>query len=137
MQLPDRVYIVEAGPRDGLQNEPERLSVEQKRRFIEALAATGLRDLEVEAFVHPKWVPQMANSDEVIRSLPAVPGVRYSALVPNLKGLERALETGLRRIAVFTAASESFTQKNINTSIQGSLDMFRPVVQQAQASGVA
>lgn len=137
MNLPPHVNVVEVGPRDGLQNEPEVVTASQKRAFIEALADAGVHDIEVGAFVHPKWVPQMADSDEVIRSLAARPGVRYSALVPNLKGLERALAAGIRRIAVFTAASESFTRRNINSTIAESLETFRPVVQQAQAAGVS
>src|SRR6185369_6688358 len=103
--LPDSVRIVEVGPRDGLQNQPTILPSDTKIEFIRQLAETGLRDIEVASFVHPQWVPQLADADEMIPRLPHVPGVRYSALVPNMKGLERALKTGIPRIAVFTAAS--------------------------------
>ncbi|HEY4001771.1 MAG TPA: hydroxymethylglutaryl-CoA lyase [Candidatus Xenobia bacterium] len=131
------IRLVEVGPRDGLQNEATTVGVEQKVAFINALAAAGERDIEVGAFVHPKWVPQMAGSEDVIKALPTLDGVRWSALVPNLKGLERALACGIRRIAVFTAASETFNQKNINMSIQASLDGYRPVVHQALQAGLS
>src|SRR5215813_3614172 len=126
-QLPRSVRIVEVGPRDGLQNEARTVPTEKKAEFIRLLAAAGLKDIEVASFVHPKWVPQLADAAELIGSLKTIPGVTYSALVPNMKGLERAIETGIRRIAVFTAASETFNQKNINMTIDESIDVFRPV----------
>src|ERR1051326_4112617 len=112
--LPKSVRIVEVGPRDGLQNESAIVPAVRKAEFIELLAAAGLQDIEVASFVHPKWVPQLADAEELIRHLEPAPDVRYSALVPNMKGLERAVESGIRRIAVFTAASETFNRKNIN-----------------------
>src|SRR5690242_1264847 len=112
--LPQSVRIVEVGPRDGLQNEAAIVPTENKAKFVRMLAAAGLKDIEVASFVHPKWVPQLADAAQLIGLLEPSPGVRYSALVPNMKGLERALETGIRRIAVFTAASETFNRKNIN-----------------------
>src|ERR1044071_512517 len=96
------VRIVEVGPRDGLQNEAKTVATEKKAEFIKLLAAAGLKEIEVASFVHPKWVPQLADSEELIQQLEFSPNVRYSALVPNMKGLERALASGIRRIAVFT-----------------------------------
>ena len=115
-KYPKKVKIVEVGPRDGLQNESEIISLEDKSKFIDLLAASGLKDLEIGAFVHPKRVPQMADSQELIKTVLTKPasGVNYSALVPNMRGFENALESGIKRIAVFTAASETFTSKNIN-----------------------
>jgi hydroxymethylglutaryl-CoA lyase len=135
--LPKSVRIVEVGPRDGLQNEAKIVSTSKKAEFISLLVAAGLQDVEVASFVHPKWVPQLADAQELIRQLETVPGVRFSALVPNMKGLERALQSGIRRIAVFTAASETFNRKNINMSIQESIDTFRPVVSQALREGLS
>ena len=120
------VRIVEVGPRDGLQNEAAPVSTEVKLRFIEALAASGLREIEATSFVSPKWVPQLGDADALWVQLPSGPA--YSALVPNVKGLDRAISAGVKRIALFTAASESFVQKNINMSIDQSLDVFRDVV---------
>ena len=120
--LPKTVRIVEVGPRDGLQNQPRILSTDKKLEFIRLLAEAGLKDIEVSSFVHPKWIPQLADADELIPRLPTFPGMRYSVLVPNLKGLERALKTGVSHIAVFTAASETFNKKNINMTIAESLD---------------
>ncbi|MFZ1426149.1 MAG: hydroxymethylglutaryl-CoA lyase [Geminicoccaceae bacterium] len=130
------VTIVEVGPRDGLQNEAAPVPVAAKVALIEALAEAGLPVVEVGSFVSPKWVPQMAGSDEVLRAVRQRPGVRYPVLVPNLKGLEAALAAGAREIAVFGAASETFSQKNINCSIAESLDRFRPVVANAVARRV-
>ncbi len=135
--LPKQARIVEVGPRDGLQNEPEAISTEDKRRFIHLLVASGLQQIEVTSFVHPKRIPQLADAADLIRSLQPHPGVTYSALVPNMKGLERAQETGIQRIAVFTAASETFTQKNINMTIKESLDTFRPVIEGGLALGMS
>lgn len=136
-QLPKRVRIVEVGPRDGLQNEARTVPTADKAEFIRLLAAAGLVDIEVASFVHPKWVPQLADAQELIQQLPANAGVRYSALVPNMKGLERAMASGIRRIAIFTAASETFNRKNINMGIQESLDVFKPVVERALGEGLS
>jgi hydroxymethylglutaryl-CoA lyase len=120
------VRIVEVGPRDGLQNEAVPVPTAVKLRFIGALGAAGLQEIEATSFVSPKWVPQLADADVLWPQL--TPGPKYSALVPNLKGLERAIVAGVDRIALFTAASESFTQKNINMSIDQSLEAFQDVV---------
>jgi hydroxymethylglutaryl-CoA lyase len=135
--LPTAVRIVEVGPRDGLQNEPVSVATEKKAQFIRMLAAAGLKEIEVASFVHPKWVPQLADAAQLIGQLEPVPGVRYSALVPNMKGLERALEAGIQRIAVFTAASETFNRKNINMGVRESIDVFRPVVERALQQNVS
>jgi len=136
MALPKSVEIVEVGPRDGLQNEPKSLPAAVKVALIEALAAAGCRVVEAGAFVSPKWVPQMADTAEVLAALKRRPGVRYPVLVPNLKGLERALAADVEEIAVFGAASETFTQRNINCSIAESLERFAPVCAQAIAAGL-
>lgn len=136
-ELPKSVRIVEVGPRDGLQNEQTILSVDRKLEYIRLLIAAGLDDIEVSSFVHPRWVPQLADAAELIGHLPKAAGVRYSALVPNMKGLERALATGIERIAVFTAASETFNKKNINMGIAESIDTYRPVVEKALQEGVS
>lgn len=133
---PRRATIVEVGPRDGLQNEREPIATEHKRRFIEMLVAAGLTDIEVTSFVHPSRVPQLADASELIASLPRLGAIRYSALVPNEKGLERAVESGISRIAVFTAASETFTQRNIGMTIAQSLEVFREVVRRATSGGL-
>jgi hydroxymethylglutaryl-CoA lyase len=135
--LPKRVRIVEVGPRDGLQNESKIVATQDKAEFIRLLAAAGLKDIEVASFVHPKWVPQLADAQELIKALTLLPDVRYSALVPNMKGLERALQTGIRRIAVFTAASETFNRKNINMGIDESIAVFKPVVADALKEGIS
>src|SRR5215470_19279478 len=135
--LPKSVRIVEVGPRDGLQNEAKTIPTDKKAEFIKLLVAAGLKDIEVASFVHPKWVPQLADAQELIQQLEFNPDVRYSALVPNMKGLERALASGIRRIAVFTAASETFNRKNINMGIQESIDVFRPVVARALKDGIS
>ncbi len=137
VNLPKSVRIVEVGPRDGLQNEAKTVATDKKAEFIRLLAAAGLKDIEVASFVHPKWVPQLADAAELIRMLEPVAGVRYSALVPNMKGLDRAIETGIRRIAVFTAASETFNRKNINMGVQESIEVFRPVVERALKEGIS
>jgi hydroxymethylglutaryl-CoA lyase len=136
MTLPRRVQIVEVGPRDGLQNESVAVPLQTKLALVTALANAGCARIEAGAFVSPRWVPQMADSEALFAALPPRPGVRYSALVPNLAGLERARAAGVREIAVFGAASESFSRKNINCSIAESLDRFRPVVDAARASGM-
>src|SRR5882672_6004309 len=135
--LPATVHIVEVGPRDGLQNEAKIVPTGKKAEFIKLLAASGLKDIEIASFVHPKWVPQLADAQELIEQLEPNPNVRYSALVPNMKGLERAIESGIRRIAVFTAASETFNRKNINMGIQESIDVFKPVVDRALKEGMS
>jgi hydroxymethylglutaryl-CoA lyase len=135
--LPTNVRIVEVGPRDGLQNESAIVPTAKKAEFIKLLAAAGLEDIEVASFVHPKWIPQLADADELIGQLEAAPNIRYSALVPNMKGLERAIKSGIRRIAVFTAASETFNQKNINMGIHESINVFRPVVDRALKEGMS
>ena len=131
-----QVKIVEVGPRDGLQNEKNPVPLAAKVALIEQLGAAGLRFIEAAAFVSPKWVPQMADSAAVMREITRLPGVCYSALTPNLKGLEAALAAHCDEVAVFGAASESFSQRNINCSIDESLARFRPVVEQALAAGV-
>ncbi|HEX6103231.1 MAG TPA: hydroxymethylglutaryl-CoA lyase [Alphaproteobacteria bacterium] len=136
MRLPDRVRMVEVGPRDGLQNESKTVPLEVKVELIDRLSATGLPVIEAGSFVSPKWVPQMADTAEVLARIRRAPGVRYPVLVPNMKGLEAALASGVEEIAVFGAASESFSQKNINCSIAESLDRFRPVVEMARGKGV-
>ena len=134
--MSDRVKIVEVGPRDGLQNEPQLVPAAIKVALIERLAAAGLCDIEATSFVSPKWVPQMADAAEVLASLKPVAGVRYPVLVPNLQGLERALAAGVKDIAVFTAASDAFNRKNINASVDESLLRIQPVVSEALAKGL-
>jgi len=136
-KLPHKVRIVEVGPRDGLQNEQKTVPTEKKAEFIKLLVGSGLRDIEVASFVHPKWVPQLSDAEDLVRRLEFSPEIRFSALVPNLRGLERAIAAGLRRIAVFTAASETFNRKNINMGIQESIDVFRPVVARALTEGMS
>ncbi|MHB0775250.1 hydroxymethylglutaryl-CoA lyase [Halomonas sp. WWR20] len=136
MAFPHSVRLVEVGPRDGLQNEPEPISTATKLELIDRLGAAGIRHIEAASFVSPKWVPQMADHREVMTGLTRRPGVVYSALTPNLKGLEAALECGVEEVAVFGAASESFSQKNINCSIAESLQRFEPVLERAKAANV-
>jgi isopropylmalate/homocitrate/citramalate synthase len=133
---PGRIRIVEVGPRDGLQNEPQVVPTAVKIELIERLAAAGLPAVEAGAFVSPKWVPQMADTAEVLAGLTRRPGTSYPVLVPNEKGLERALDCRVEEIAVFGAASESFSKRNINCSIAESLDRFRPVCARALAEGL-
>lgn len=136
MVRPRGVRIVEVGPRDGLQNEKQLVPTAIKLELISRLAACGLKTIEATAFVSPKWVPQMADSAELMRALERRDGVSYPVLVPNMKGFEAALAVGAQEIAVFGAASEAFSQKNINCSIAESLDRFRPVVAAAQTANV-
>ncbi|MGH7102931.1 MAG: hydroxymethylglutaryl-CoA lyase [Acetobacteraceae bacterium] len=136
MSYPARVRIVEVGPRDGLQNEQAHVPTETKVALIEALADAGLRSIEAGSFVSPRWVPQMADTAAVLHGLRRRPGVRYPVLVPNLTGLERALAAGVEEIAVFTAASETFSRRNINCSIEESLSHFALVIEQALAAGL-
>ncbi len=134
--LPGAVRIVEVGPRDGLQNEKALIPTEQKIQFIQMLASAGLPVVEATSFVSPRAIPQLSDASEVMAGLARLPTTSYPVLVPNLKGMERALAAGVRAIAVFTAASESFTQHNINATIAQSLANFRPVVALARQEGV-
>ncbi|MBW7909849.1 MAG: hydroxymethylglutaryl-CoA lyase [Alphaproteobacteria bacterium] len=133
---PAQVRIVEVGPRDGLQNESAQLSPDVKIAFIDMLSAAGLQTIEAGAFVSPKWVPQMADSDKVFAGIQRKAGVSYPALVPNEKGVEAAIAAGVREVAVFSAASESFSQKNINCTIDESLARFAPVMNMARAHDI-
>ena len=130
------VRIVEMAPRDGLQNEKAVVPTETKAAFVDALSAAGYDEIEVSAFVSPKWIPQLADAEEVFGRIQRREGVVYSALVPNEQGLERALKARVGKIAVFTAASETFNRKNINASIAESIERFVPVVPRAQAAGL-
>jgi hydroxymethylglutaryl-CoA lyase len=132
----DTVRIVEVGPRDGLQNEKVIIPTEAKIAYITALADAGLRVIEAGALVSPKWVPQMADTAEVYRNIPKDPGVEYPVLVPNMKGLERAIEADVKSIAIFTAASETFNKRNINRSIRESIENYAPVAQRALEQGM-
>ncbi|MBV8517285.1 MAG: hydroxymethylglutaryl-CoA lyase [Acidobacteria bacterium] len=132
----DHVKVVEVGPRDGLQNEKVTIPTAAKVAYITALGDAGLRVIEAGAFVSPKWVPQMADSAEVYREIPKDPGVEYPVLVPNLKGFERAIEAGVRSIAIFTAASDTFNKRNINMSIDDSFANYAPVVARAREEGM-
>ena len=136
MALPASVRIVEVGPRDGLQNEKAMVSTADKIELIDRLSATGLQTIEATSFVSPKWVPQMADAAEVYAGIERRAGIAYPVLVPNLQGYERARSVGVSEIAVFTAASEAFNQRNINASIDESLERFAPVMSTAQADGV-
>ena len=137
MNLPKHVKIVEVGPRDGLQNEKQAIDTATKVALIARLGASGLKTIEATAFVSPKWVPQMADNAEVMRQITRLDGVTYPVLTPNLKGLEAALATGVTEVAVFAAASEAFSQKNINCSISESIERFVPVIESAREHGVA
>ncbi len=134
--LPERVTVYEVGPRDGLQNEKETLPVDVRAAFVDLLADAGLEAIEAGSFVSPKAIPQLADSEELYRLIHPASGVRYPALVPNLQGLERALSVGVREIAVFTAASETFNRKNINAGVDESIERFRPVVERAKAEKI-
>ena len=136
MKLPPRVTIVEVGPRDGLQNEKAAIATVDKIAFVDRLTAAGHAIVEVSAFVSPKWVPQMADAAEVFAGISRKPGVRYTALVPNRAGLERALAAGVSEVAIFAAASETFSRKNINQSIGDSLATYKGVCDEAKAAGL-
>lgn len=136
MTVPPRVRIVEVSPRDGLQNERATVDVATKLALIDALADAGAVTIEAGSFVAPKWVPQMADTDQVFARLDRRPGVTYQALVPNLQGVERALAAGVDEVAVFAAASETFSRKNTNGSIAEVMQRFLPVAARAQAAGV-
>ena len=136
MPLPAAVRIVEVGPRDGLQNEKTIVPTVAKIELIDRLSATGLQAIEATSFVSPKWVPQLADAAEVFTGITRKPGVRYPVLVPNEQGYERARAVRADEVAVFTAASEAFNRKNINASIDESIERFRPVLDRARADGV-
>ncbi|MBV8172697.1 MAG: hydroxymethylglutaryl-CoA lyase [Candidatus Eremiobacteraeota bacterium] len=133
---PRRVTVVEVGPRDGLQNERVEIATDVKVRFIDALTSAGLPVIEATSFVSAKSIPQLADADAVLRTVRRAPGVRYPVLVPNERGLERALAAGATAIAVFTAASDEFNRRNINASIDESIDRFVPVLKRAKADGI-
>jgi len=134
--LPDRVTIYEVGPRDGLQNESAIVPVDVKVAFIEALVEAGLPIVEATSFVHPTWVPQLADAAEVVDRLPVAGRVPLPVLVPNERGLDRALEAGVRHIAIFASATETFAERNLNSSVESQFAMFEPVVRRALAAGV-
>lgn len=136
MSMPTAVRIVEVGPRDGLQNEKTIIPTATKIALIDRLSRTGLRTIEATSFVSPKWIPQLADAAEVFSGIERRPGITYPVLVPNEKGYERAREVGADEVAVFTAASEAFNQRNINASIDESIERFRPVLERARADGV-
>ncbi len=136
MALPTKVKIVDVGPRDGLQNEAVPVSAAVKVKLVDMLSDAGLPVVEAGSFVSPKWVPQMAASDEVMKGITRKAGVSYPVLTPNMKGFEGAMAVGAEEVAIFGAASESFSQKNINCSIAESLERFAPVVEAAKAKGV-
>ncbi|MES9538473.1 hydroxymethylglutaryl-CoA lyase [Actinomadura sp. NPDC000600] len=134
--LPERVTIYEVGPRDGLQNEKAVVPAEVKAEFVTRLAGAGLRTIETTSFVHPKWVPQLADAEELLDILPRSPELRYPVLVPNERGLDRALANGVTEIAIFGSATETFARRNLNRTVDESLAMFAPVVERARAEGL-
>jgi hydroxymethylglutaryl-CoA lyase len=133
---PRRVTIVEVGPRDGLQNETALVSTADKIAFVDRLSAAHLPVIEVSAFVSPKWVPQMADAAEVFAGITRAPGTRYTALVPNLAGLDRAIAAGVNEVAIFASSTETFSRKNINQSIDGSLATYKAVCDRAISAGL-
>ena len=136
MHLPGKIKMVEVGPRDGLQNELDTVSTAVKIELIDRLSGAGLRAIEAGSFVSPKWVPQMADTAEVLAGINRKPGVSYGALTPNMQGFDRALEAKADEVAVFAAASETFSQKNVNCSINESIERFRPVTEAAREAGI-
>ena len=136
MKMPPRVKLVDVGPRDGLQNEKEPVPAEVKIGLVHRLQDAGLKEIEVTSFVSPRWVPQMADAAQVMAGIDRKPGVRYSVLTPNMKGFEAALPSRPDEIVVFAAASEAFSQRNINCSIAESIERFAPVVEAAKAKGI-
>lgn len=136
MAMPTTVRLVEVGPRDGLQNEAQPIDVADKVRLVDDLTDAGVSYIEVGSFVSPKWVPQMAGSAQVFAGIRQRPGVTYAALAPNLRGFEDAVAAGVKEVAVFAAASEAFSQRNINCSISDSLQRFEPIMNAALAHGV-
>lgn len=135
-KLPASVTVCEVGPRDGLQNESELLPTEVKAEFVERLVDAGHRVVETTSLVHPEWVPQLADAEELLRRIDRRPGVRYPVLVPNRRGLERAVDLGVADIAVFGSATESFAKANLNRTVAESLEMFAPVVARARGAGM-
>ncbi|RZF35161.1 hypothetical protein LSTR_LSTR007863, partial [Laodelphax striatellus] len=135
-KYPERVRIVEGGPRDGLQNEPQSVPTATKVEMIERLSRTGLKTVEATSFVSPKWVPQMSDHKEVFNSIDKKSGIRYPVLVPNVIGLEAAIAAGVKEIAVFGSASETFSRRNINATIEESIKRFREVTEIALARGI-
>lgn len=135
--LPGRIIVCEVGPRDGLQNEAELIPVEAKVELIERLVDAGHTMIETTSMVHPKWVPQLADAEKVLQRIDRKPGVRYPVLVPNRRGLERALDLGVTDIAVFGSVTEAFSKANLNRSVAESLEMFAPVVARAREAGLA
>jgi len=136
VKLPERVTIYEVGPRDGLQNEARQVPTADKIRFIDALVAAGIRNIEITSFVSPKWIPQLADASEVARGVARPAGVRMSALVPNRRGLETAIASGMKDIAVFLSASETHNKKNVNKTIADTLTAFDDVIPQALSAGL-
>ncbi len=136
MSIPTRVSLVDVGPRDGLQNEKQPVPADVKIGLVHRLQDAGLREIEVTSYVSPKWVPQMGDNAEVMAGITRRPGVRYSVLTPNMKGFEGALASRADEVVVFAAASEAFSQRNINCSIEESIERFIPVVQAARAAGM-
>ncbi|WP_199747892.1 hydroxymethylglutaryl-CoA lyase [Actinomadura sp. WAC 06369] len=134
--LPERVTIYEVGPRDGLQNEKAIVPASVKAEFVTRLADAGLRTIETTSFVHPEWVPQLADAEDLLAVLPRSPDLRYPVLVPNARGLDRALANGVTEIAVFGSATESFARRNLNRTVDESIGMFAPVVERARAQGL-
>ncbi len=134
--IPKKIQIVEVAPRDGLQNEKKWVPTETKISLIEKLADAGLTKIEATSFVSPKWVPQLKDAHEVFTGINRISGVSYPVLTPNMKGFERALEADAKEIAVFSAASEAFTQKNTNCSIEESINRFRPVLEEAKINNI-
>jgi hydroxymethylglutaryl-CoA lyase len=135
-KLPEKVEIVEVGPRDGLQNEEVQISTENKITLIDKLTESGLQTIEVTAFVHPKWSPQLADSTEVARSINKKEGVHYTALIPNLKGLEKAIDAGLQEVAIFMSASQSHSKKNLNRNIEETLEIVQDTVSRAKLNNM-
>jgi hydroxymethylglutaryl-CoA lyase len=134
--LPPAVTIWEVGPRDGLQNESAIVPVDVKVEFLDRLAAAGLTVVEATSFVHPRWVPQLADAEDLLTRLRPVDGVRYPVLVPNERGLDRALAMGVRDIAIFGSVTETFAKRNLNSTVDGALRMFEPVVRRARDEGL-
>ncbi len=134
--IPEKIQIVEVGPRDGLQNEKDWVPTKTKISLIEKLADAGLTKIEATSFVSPKWVPQLKDAHEVFTGIKRISGVSYPVLTPNMKGFERALEADAKEIAVFSAASEAFTKKNTNCSIEESINRFRPVLEEAKINNI-
>ncbi len=136
MRLPESVTIVEQGPRDGFQNEKEVISTEDKVKIIDALSSTGLKEIQVTSFVHPKWVPQLSDAEEVLKRIRRAEGVKYSALVLNERGLQRAMDSGIEIIDVGVSASESHSRNNVNMSVQEALDRVLGIIEAAQKTGM-